>query len=42
MDMIISVLQYFTGEKVEPEILIPTELYYQKDAQQDPLFTQTP
>ena len=37
-----AILQYFNGQKVEPEILIPTELYYQKDAQIDPLFTQTP
>ncbi len=34
-----AILQYFNGEKVAPEILIPTALYYQKDAEKDPLFT---
>ncbi len=31
-----SIMKYFQGEEVESEILIPTALYYQEDAQDDP------
>ena len=31
-----TIVRYFNGEPVEPEILIPTALYRQADAQQDP------
>jgi ribose transport system substrate-binding protein len=31
-----TIMKYFEGEEVEPEILIPTALYYQKDAENDP------
>ena len=31
-----AILSHFAGEKVEPEILIPTTLYRQSDAQKDP------
>ena len=30
------IMQHFNGEEVPPEILIESELYYQKDAEQDP------
>ena len=30
-------MKYLNGEKVPPEILIPTELYYKADAEKDPL-----
>ena len=30
------IVKHFNGEEVPAEILIPSELYYQKDAQQDP------
>ena len=33
-----TVVRYFEGEKVEPEFLIPTKLYYKADADNDPLF----
>ena len=29
-------MKYFDGEKIEPEILIPSKLYYKKDAESDP------
>jgi ribose transport system substrate-binding protein len=31
-----AIMRYFEGEEVEPEILIPTALYTQKDAENDP------
>jgi ribose transport system substrate-binding protein len=31
-----TIIRYFEGEKVEPEILIPTKLYYKEDAEKDP------
>lgn len=31
-----SILKYFAGDTVEPEILIPSELYYKADADKDP------
>jgi ribose transport system substrate-binding protein len=31
-----TIMKYFEGEEVEPEILIPTALYMQKDAENDP------
>lgn len=31
-----QIVKYFNGDDVEPEILIPSELYYQKDAEKDP------
>ena len=31
-----SIMLYFDGEDVESEILIPSELYYKEDAEQDP------
>ncbi|GAK49424.1 monosaccharide-transporting ATPase [Candidatus Moduliflexus flocculans] len=31
-----TIMQYFAGEKVEPQILIPTGLYYKADADKDP------
>ncbi|MEQ9407508.1 MAG: substrate-binding domain-containing protein [Fuerstiella sp.] len=31
-----QIMNYFDGEDVEPEILIPSKLYYQEDARQDP------
>ena len=31
-----AVLSYFEGEKVEPQILIPTRLYRKADAEADP------
>jgi ribose transport system substrate-binding protein len=31
-----TIMKYFEGEMVEPEILIPTALYMQKDAENDP------
>ena len=30
------IMQYFEGEQIEPEYLIPTELYRKADAEQDP------
>ena len=30
------ILKYFNGDDVEPEVLIPSRLYYNEDAQQDP------
>lgn len=35
-----TVVRYFEGEKVEPELLIPTKLYYKADAEIDPLFKE--
>ncbi len=32
-----QIIKYFNGDKVEPEILIPSKLYYKEDAQKDPL-----
>jgi ribose transport system substrate-binding protein len=34
------IVNYFNGDEVEKEILIPSKLYYQEDAQQDPLFKE--
>jgi len=31
-----TIMKYFAGEEVEPEILIPTALYYKADAENDP------
>ncbi|MBM3499014.1 MAG: substrate-binding domain-containing protein [Armatimonadetes bacterium] len=31
-----TILKYLGGEQVEPEILIPTQLYYKADAEKDP------
>lgn len=31
-----TIAKYQSGEKVEPQVLIPTALYYQADAQKDP------
>lgn len=31
-----QIIKHFDGEPVDPEILIPSELYYQEDAQRDP------
>ena len=31
-----KIVAYFNGDEVEEEILIPSELYYQQDALQDP------
>ena len=31
-----TIIQYMSGEKVQPEVLIPTSLYYQADAAKDP------
>jgi ribose transport system substrate-binding protein len=31
-----TIMKYFEGEEVEPEILIPTSLYYKADAENDP------
>lgn len=31
-----QMIKYFDGDEVPPEILIPSELYYKEDAQQDP------
>jgi len=31
-----TIMQYLAGEKVEPQILIPTGLYYKADADKDP------
>jgi len=31
-----TIMKYLGGETVEPEILIPTKLYYKADAEQDP------
>lgn len=31
-----SILKYFDGDEVEPEILIASELYYKEDAEKDP------
>jgi ribose transport system substrate-binding protein len=31
-----TIMQYFAGEEVEPEVLIPTALYYKADAENDP------
>ena len=31
-----TIMQYFAGEKVEPQVLIPTGLYYKADADKDP------
>jgi ribose transport system substrate-binding protein len=31
-----AIMKYFEGEEVEAELLIPTALYYQKDAENDP------
>jgi len=36
-----TVVRYFEGERVEPELLIPTTLYYKVDAENDPLFKET-
>jgi len=33
-----TIMKYFEGESVPPEILIPTQLYTKADAQNDPLF----
>lgn len=30
-----AIMQYLNGEKVEPQMLIPTKLYYKADAEQD-------
>lgn len=35
-----AIIRYFEGEEVEPEILIPTKLYYQADAEKDPELAQ--
>ena len=35
-----TIMQYFNGEEVEKEILIPTALYYQEDAMKDPELRQ--
>jgi ribose transport system substrate-binding protein len=35
-----TVVRYFEGENVEPELLIPTKLYYKADAEIDPLFKE--
>jgi ribose transport system substrate-binding protein len=32
-----TIMKYLNGEKVPPEILIPTKLYYKADAEKDPL-----
>lgn len=37
-----QILKYFDGEEVEPEILIPSELYYQEDALSDPSLETKP
>lgn len=31
-----TIMKYFGGEEVEPEVLIPTSLYYKADAENDP------
>jgi ribose transport system substrate-binding protein len=31
-----AIIKYFDGEDVEPELLIPSRLYYKKDAENDP------
>ena len=31
-----TIMKYLNGEKVAPEILIPTKLYYKADAEKDP------
>jgi ribose transport system substrate-binding protein len=31
-----TIMKYFAGEEVEPEVLIPTALYYKADAENDP------
>lgn len=31
-----QIVKYFQGEKVPPQVLIPTELYYKADAEKDP------
>ncbi len=36
-----TVVRYFEGERIEPELLIPTKLYYKADAQTDPLFKES-
>jgi len=35
-----QIVKYFNGDDVESEILIPSELYYQEDAQNDPELQQ--
>lgn len=35
-----QILKYFDGDEVESEILIPSELYYQEDAMNDPALEQ--
>ena len=37
-----TILKYLGGEQVEPEILIPTKLYYKADAEQDPVLKGGP
>lgn len=32
-----QILKYFNGDDVQPEILIPSKLYYKEDAEKDPL-----
>ena len=34
------IVKYFNGDDVEKEILIPSKLYYQEDAKNDPLFKE--
>lgn len=34
------IVNYFNGDEVEKEILIPSKLYYQEDAKNDPLFKE--
>jgi ribose transport system substrate-binding protein len=35
-----AIVAYFNGDAVEPEILIPSELYYKEDAEKDPELQQ--
>lgn len=37
-----QIRKYFDGDEVESEILIPSELYYQEDAMNDPALAATP
>jgi hypothetical protein len=37
---IAEMMKYFNGDEVEKEILIPSKLYYKKDAQSDPVLKQ--
>ena len=37
-----QIIKYKNGEEVKPEILIETKLYFQKDAQNDPLLKEAP